>query len=146
MIAASSVPIATSGLPITTDGAVMPSLPPSRGRVPYVTTGPRFTPRTPPDADLGGYTSRAISTSAYRYQARFTLHVSAEKAAERIAPTTGALEPIDERSCTLRAGSDSLDELAIYVAGKGFGFEVHEPPELVEHVRVLAARLGKAVS
>ncbi|WP_245589711.1 WYL domain-containing protein [Amycolatopsis balhimycina] len=79
-----------------------------------------------------------------RYQARFTLHVSAETAAERIAPATGALEPIDERSCTLRTGSDSLDELAIYVAGKGFDFEVHEPPELVEHVRVLAARFGRA--
>jgi predicted DNA-binding transcriptional regulator YafY len=55
-------------------------------------TGPRFTPRTPPDPDISGYTSRAISTSAYRYQANFTLHVSAETAAQRIAPTTGALE------------------------------------------------------
>src|SRR5918994_746264 len=69
---------------------------------------------------------------------RFTLHVSAETAAERIAPTTGALEPIDEHSCTLRAGSNSLEELAIYVTTKGFDFQVHEPPELVEHVRTLA--------
>jgi predicted DNA-binding transcriptional regulator YafY len=107
-------------------------------------TGPRFTPRTPPDPDISGYTSRAISTSAYRYQARFTLHVSAETAAERIAPTTGALKAIDQHSCTLRAGSNSLDELAIYVAGKGFEFQVHEPPELVEHVRTLAARLAGA--
>ncbi|WP_231928567.1 WYL domain-containing protein [Micromonospora echinaurantiaca] len=75
---------------------------------------------------------------------RITLHVSAETAAERIAPTTGALEPIDEHSCTLRAGSNSLDELAIYVATKGFDFQVHEPPELVEHVRTLAARLTSA--
>ncbi|GHG50982.1 DNA-binding transcriptional regulator [Amycolatopsis bullii] len=112
---------------------------------PRTPTGPRFTPRTPPDPDLGGYTSRAISTSAYRYQGRFTLHVSAETAAERFSPTTAAIEPIDEHSCTLRAGSDSLDELAIYVAGTGFGFRVHEPPELVAHVRGLAARLGEAV-
>ncbi len=111
---------------------------------PRTPTGPRFTPRTPPDPDISGYTSRAISTSAYRYQARFTLHVSAETAAERIAPTTGALEPIDEHSCTLRAGSNSLDELAIYVTTKGFDFQVHEPPELVEHVRTLAARLASA--
>ena len=107
-------------------------------------TGPRFTPRTPPDPDISGYTSRAISTSASRYQARFTMHVSAETAAERIAPTTGALEPIDEASCTLRAGSNSLDELAIYVTTKGFDFQVHEPPELVEHVKTLAARLARA--
>jgi predicted DNA-binding transcriptional regulator YafY len=84
------------------------------------------------------------NTSAYRYQARFTLHASAATAAERIAPTTATLEPIDEHSCTLRAGSNSLDELAIYVAGKGFDFQVHEPPELVEHVKTLASRLARA--
>jgi predicted DNA-binding transcriptional regulator YafY len=93
---------------------------------------------------LSSYTSRAISTSAYRYQARFTLKVSAEAAAERISPTTGMLEPIDEHSCTLWAGSNSLDELAIYVTTKGFDFQVHEPPELVEHVGNLAARLASA--
>jgi len=111
---------------------------------PRTPTGPRFTPRTPPDPDLSGYTSRAVSTSAYRYQARFTLYVDAATAAERISPTTATLEPLDEHSCTLRAGSHSLDELAIYVAGKGFDFRVHEPPELVEHVRALAARLAGA--
>ncbi|MET8847861.1 WYL domain-containing protein [Amycolatopsis sp. NPDC004625] len=111
---------------------------------PRTPTGPRFTPRTPPP-DPAGYTSRAISTSPYRYQGRFTLHVGAAAAAERVAPTTGTLEPIDERSCTLRAGSDSLDELAVYVAGFGFAFTVHEPPELLEHVRGLAARLADSV-
>lgn len=111
---------------------------------PRAPTGPRFIPRTPPAPDLGGYTSQAITTSAYRYQGRFTLHVSAETAAERIAPTTGALEPIDEHHCTLLAGANSLDELAIYVTTKGFDFQVHEPPELVEHVRTLAARLANA--
>ncbi|WP_457965894.1 YafY family transcriptional regulator [Arthrobacter sp. D1-29] len=111
---------------------------------PRIPTGPRFTPRTPPAPDISGYTSRAVSTSAYRYQGRFTLHVSAETAGEQIAPTTGELEPIDEHHCTLRAGANSLDELAIYVTTKGFDFQVHEPPELVEHVRTLAARLAKA--
>ena len=37
-----------------------------------------------------------------------------------------------------------MDELAIYVTTKGFDFQVHEPPELVEHVRTLAARLAGA--
>ena len=111
---------------------------------PRTPTGPRFTPRTPPEPDLSGYTSRAISTSAYRYQARFTLHVDAGTAAERISPTTGALEPIDEHSCTLRTGSHSLDELAIYVTTMGFDFQVHEPAELVDHIRTLAARLAAA--
>jgi hypothetical protein len=57
-------------------------------------------------------------------------HVSADTAAERIVPTTGALEVIDQHSCCLRTGSISLDELAIYVPGKGFQFQVQEPGSL----------------
>jgi hypothetical protein len=34
--------------------------------------------------------------------------------------------------------------LAIYVTTKGFDFQVHEPPELVEHVKKLASRLAGA--
>jgi hypothetical protein len=71
--------------------------------------------------------------------------VPVEVAADRIAPTVGVLEAVDERSCTLHAGSNSLDELLLYVGLFGFPFEVHEPPELVAHVQELAARLAAAV-
>ena len=110
---------------------------------PRVPTGPRFAPRQLPD-DVPRFTSEGISTRAYRYRARFTLHVPLRVAADRIAPTVGVLEAIDEGSCTLRAGSNSLDELALYVGLFGFPFEVHEPPELVAHVAGLAARLAAA--
>ncbi|MEU5759602.1 YafY family protein [Nocardia sp. NPDC047648] len=112
--------------------------------LPRIPTGPPFTPREAPDADLTGYLSRGVTTAPYRYAARITLRVAAEVAAERIAPTVGAIEAVDTESCVLRTGSDSLDELAIYVAGFGFPFRVHEPPELVTHLRELAARLGAA--
>ncbi|MFF7939850.1 helix-turn-helix transcriptional regulator [Nocardia gamkensis] len=112
--------------------------------LPRIPTGPRFTPREAPDADLTGYLSRGVTTAPYRYAARITLRVAAEVAAERIAPTVGVIEAVDAESCVLRTGSDSLDELAIYVAGFGFPFRVHEPPELVAHLRELAARLGAA--
>jgi len=29
---------------------------------------------------------------------------------------------------------------------RGFDFQVHEPPELVEHIRTLAARLARAAA
>jgi predicted DNA-binding transcriptional regulator YafY len=112
--------------------------------LPRIPTGPRFTPREAPDADLTGYLSRGVTTAPYRYAARITLRVAADVAAERIAPTVGVIEAVDAECCVLRTGSDSLDELAIYVAGFGFPFQVHEPPELVAHLRELAARLGAA--
>ncbi|MFG2000749.1 WYL domain-containing protein [Spirillospora sp. NPDC048911] len=108
--------------------------------------GPRFVPRDPPDEDVAAYTSRAIASSPYRYQGVFTVHASAGAVAGRIPPTMGAVEPIDERTCTLRCGAHTLDELAVWVALTGLRFEVHEPPELVDRIAVLADRLADAAA
>ncbi|GAA2400519.1 WYL domain-containing protein [Actinomadura vinacea] len=108
--------------------------------------GPRFAPRDPPDTGLAGYTSHAISTAPYRYQGRFTVHAPAATVTERIAPTTGTIEPIDAQTCMLTCGSNSLDELALWVALIGTPFTAHEPPELVEHIRTLATRLAEATA
>ncbi|WP_107659400.1 helix-turn-helix transcriptional regulator [Nocardia suismassiliense] len=112
---------------------------------PRIPTGPRFTPRAAPDVDLSGYVSRGVSSAPYRYTASITLGVPAEVAADRIAPTVGVIEAADAETCLLRTGSNSLDELAIYVATFGFPFRVHEPPELVTHIRELSARLAESV-
>ncbi|MFE9657921.1 helix-turn-helix transcriptional regulator, partial [Micromonospora sp. NPDC006431] len=112
---------------------------------PRIPTGPRFTPRPAPDVNLAGYLTHGISTAPYRYQARITLHAPAETAAERIAPTVGVIEAVDPHTCLLHTGSNSLDELAIYVASFGFRFQIHEPPELIAHIRDLTTRLTDAV-
>ncbi|MGW6699087.1 helix-turn-helix transcriptional regulator [Nocardia sp. NPDC055049] len=113
---------------------------------PRIPTGPRFTPREAPEVDLGGWVSRGVSTSAYRYQARITLEVSAAVAADRIPPTVGVIEAIDEAHCLLRTGSNSLDEIAVYTGLFGFGFHVHEPPELIQHLRALADRVTASIT
>lgn len=107
-------------------------------------SGPRFTPRRPPDEDARRWASWEVAVGQYRYQARFTVRAPAHVVAARVTPTSGLVEPIDEDSCTLRAGSNSLDGLAVHIAVLGFEFTVHEPPELVERVRVLADRLHAA--
>ncbi|MFG2821271.1 helix-turn-helix transcriptional regulator [Kitasatospora sp. NPDC048365] len=107
-------------------------------------SGPRFTPRRPPDEDVRRWASWEVAVGQYRYQARFTVRAPAHVVAARVTPTSGLVEPIDEDSCTLRAGSNSLDGLAVHIAVLGFEFTVHEPPELVERVRVLADRLHAA--
>jgi predicted DNA-binding transcriptional regulator YafY len=110
---------------------------------PRTPAGPRFTPREPPN-DVATYTSRAVSTTVYRYHARCTMHAPAGVVADRIPPTAGVVEPIDEHTCRLDTGANSLDELALHIALIGVDFEVHDPPELVERVRALAARLDRA--
>ncbi|MFH8752034.1 helix-turn-helix transcriptional regulator [Streptomyces rimosus] len=104
--------------------------------------GPRFTPRQAPAPDLADYASRALSTAPYRHQARFTVHAPAAQVQERMPATAATVEPRDAQSCTVTASAHSLDELALWVGLLGVPFTVHEPPELVEHVRGLAARLA----
>ncbi len=110
---------------------------------PRIPTGPRFVPRDPP-ADAAAYVSQAVSSAPYRYQAKLLMHAPAEEEAGRSSPTPGPLEPIDDHTCVLHTGSNSLDELAIYVGVKGVDFDVIEPPELIEHLRMLADRFNRA--
>jgi predicted DNA-binding transcriptional regulator YafY len=106
--------------------------------------GARFTPRPLPAGDVAAYVSQAISSAPYRYQARILIHAPAAAVARRSSPAAGRLEAVDEHSCVLHTGSNSLDELALYVAVKGFDFEVLGPPELVPVLRELSGRLARA--
>ncbi|TDB76166.1 YafY family protein [Micromonospora sp. KC723] len=112
---------------------------------PRVPAGPRFTPREAPDVDLAAYLFRGVSAAVYRYQARVTLHVSAETAAEQVLPTVGLIEAVDSRTCLLHTGSNSLDELAVHLGLFDLPFTVNEPPELIARIRDLAARLTDGV-
>jgi len=106
--------------------------------------GARFTPRQPPEGDVAGYVSSAISAAPYRYQARVLIHAPLAAVAERSSPAAGRLEAVDHGTCILHTGSNSLTELALYVAVKGFGFRVLDPPELIPVLHVLAERLAAA--
>lgn len=107
-------------------------------------TGARFTPRSLPAGDAGEFLERSITGAPNRFEARITLHAAAEEIATRMPSTRGSVSPIDGRTCEFRAGEDDLRWLALRVAMLDVDFEVHEPPELVEHLRALALRLGRA--
>jgi predicted DNA-binding transcriptional regulator YafY len=107
-------------------------------------TGTRFAPRTLPAKDAAVYVERSISAAPSRYEARVTLRAPAEEARRTIPSHWGAIEPIDERTSEYRTGDDDVRWLALRIAMLGVDFEVHEPPELREEVRALAARLGRA--
>ncbi len=108
------------------------------------TTGVRFAGRTLPAANAAEYVSRSISTAPHRYEARVTVHAAAETIRERFYSRWGRVEPIDDDTCEYRTGDDDLEWLAQRVAMLGVDFEIHEPPELIEHVAVLAGRLTRA--
>jgi predicted DNA-binding transcriptional regulator YafY len=111
---------------------------------PKIASGLRFTPRQPPDGDFAVYVSKSVSYAPDKHQAKVVFHASLEAVSERIPPAAGTLEAIDDQTCVLHTGSSSLDSLSVYLALIGFEFEVREPPELVERVRLLAERFTRA--
>ena len=106
----------------------------------------RFQPRDPPAKDLAAYVARRVRSVRDRYQAKVLLHVPFEEIEGRVPHWMGSLEPVDGRSCMLHTGADWLGGLAVYVAEIGVDFEVIDPPEFAERVRLLADRFGRAAA
>ena len=107
-------------------------------------TGVRFVLRRLPAEDAAAYVRQSISAAPNRFEARVTLHASAAEITDRVPPHWGAIAPIDAHTCEFRTGDDDLSWVAVRIAMLGVDFAVHEPPELVEHLRTLATRLRRA--
>jgi hypothetical protein len=56
----------------------------------------------------------------------------------------GTVEPLDEHTCLLHTGADSVETIAVHRSLLHQDFEVSEPPELVEYARRLCARYARA--
>lgn len=109
-----------------------------------VTTGARFVSRDVPEGDVAAYVSRSVASRPYTYRARVLFHAPLHRVRERVPPLAGYLREVGKDRCRLESGADSLDMLALHLALVGEDFEIEGPPELVDHVRALAARLRRS--
>ena len=108
--------------------------------------GPRFVPRDLTDAEVEALVSRDIPVVGRRFQARVVLHVPAAAVADRIGPWIGTITAVDDSSCLLDTGADSLELMAAYLSMIDVDFTVTEPPDLVDRLAALAVRYARAVS
>ncbi|SDL23428.1 helix-turn-helix transcriptional regulator [Nonomuraea jiangxiensis] len=113
---------------------------------PRVPTGPRFPPRDPPEGGAAAYVAQGVSAAAWRYRSRIVVHAPAEVVTERINPAVGVVEAVNDDTCVLNTGADSLHTIAVHIGLLDLDFEIIEPPELIDHVRDLAARYARSVS
>ncbi len=109
-----------------------------------VATGGRVPPREPPSADLGTYVVEALYDLIPTYRALVTVEAPLASVASRLGGAPGELEELDAGRCRLHSHADTLDWLAFRLLGLGCAFTVHEPPELITHLRTLAARANTA--
>jgi predicted DNA-binding transcriptional regulator YafY len=107
--------------------------------------GPRFAPRRLPAPDAAAFVRERIRAGS-GYEARVTVHASADELAARLPYVAGALEPIDAHRCEYRTSDYDLEWLALRIAMLGVDVEVHHPPELVAQLKALAERLQRATA
>jgi predicted DNA-binding transcriptional regulator YafY len=106
--------------------------------------GRRFAPQTFP-GDLTEFVVREVARAGWAVHARIVVHAPADDVLARINPAVGTVEPVDETTCVLVTGADSLETVAVWTGMLGMDFTVTGPPELVAHVRALGRRYARAV-
>ncbi|MPY64608.1 helix-turn-helix transcriptional regulator [Streptomyces spongiae] len=108
-------------------------------------TGARFAPRELPTGSAAEYLRQSMYRRQEAYEFDVTFAAPAEFVAARLPRWMGSPEAVDELSCRLRATSEGpMEWLAVRLALLDCEFTVHEPTELVEHVRELGTRLTRA--
>jgi predicted DNA-binding transcriptional regulator YafY len=108
--------------------------------------GLRFTVRKLPARDAAAYVQQSIAAAPNRFEAHLTLHSAAEHLMSRVPYHLGTITPIDANTCEYRTGDDDLRWLALRIVMLGVDFELHEPPELAEHLEGVAERLRRGAS
>ncbi len=111
-----------------------------------LTTQRHFAWRQLPEEGMATYVSRGLAVAPYRFRARIIVHAPAETVRETMSPAWGVVEPIDAHRSRLETGASSLGVLAAWLACLLVDFEVEEPPELVDHLSLVANRLERAAS
>ncbi|MGY1650196.1 helix-turn-helix transcriptional regulator [Geodermatophilus sp. SYSU D01119] len=108
-------------------------------------TGRRFDPQPPPEGGYTDFVLREVASTGWDVHARITVHAPAGEVLARINAAVGVVESVDEETCVLVTGADSLETVAVYVGMLGLDFTVTSPPALVDHVAGLADRYARAV-
>lgn len=109
-------------------------------------TGPRFTPREPPDHELVTHLANHVDQPVWRHTATVTMHAPAERLRDQIMPAEGRIEPLDEHSCALHIGAESPKTIALILGRLGVDFTITTPPELRQEVSELARRYTRALA
>ena len=109
-------------------------------------TGVRFSERPLPEGDAAAFVAAAIQAPFAKHQAVIHLQAAAEVVADRLPPSAGVVEALDDHTCVLRTTTDSVEWLAMLVGTLSVDFTVVEPPELRECVQAIGERFARATA
>ncbi len=102
----------------------------------------RFTPRPLPSASAAAYLAASITEAPYRYRGTATVQAPAATVTAWLpAPLPGKVEPLDDRSCTVRLGADRIDQIAMDLVTLDAEYTLEAPREVREAIAAVAKRL-----
>jgi predicted DNA-binding transcriptional regulator YafY len=107
--------------------------------------GRRFTPVELPGGDYPAFVLRAAASAGWHVHARITVQAPAADVLARINPAVGVVEAVDDHTCVLATGADSVETIAVYIGMLGLDFTVTDPPELIEQLRIVSERYARAI-
>ncbi|MFC5182972.1 helix-turn-helix transcriptional regulator [Actinomadura harenae] len=107
-------------------------------------TGQRHAGRDVPGGDAAAYVLDKLYSIVPTHEVDATLHLPAADAVRVLRVAPDEITPVDASTCRLRGRADTVPWLASRLLMLGCRFEVHSPPELVVHLRELAARAAAA--
>lgn len=90
--------------------------------------------------DYAAFVLRDVAFSGWRFHCRIAVDAPAAEVLARINPTVGVVETVDDTHSVLVTGGDSVEVVAVWIGMLGLDFHVTEPPELVDHLRLLGSR------
>ena len=105
----------------------------------------RFRPRELPATDAVEFVRAGVTGQHAPHHVEAVVHAPADQV-RRTVGRWGTVEALDDDRCLLRMTSDLLDWPAMTLGSLGAEFEVLSPPELVDHLRALAARFTRATT
>ena len=108
--------------------------------------GRRFAPTTLPAPDYTSFVLRDVSSAGWKVHVRITVAAPAAEVLARINPTVGVVESIDDSTCVLVTGGESLEIIAVYIGMLGLDFRVTGPPAFVAHLRRVGERYLHAIA
>lgn len=110
-----------------------------------VPTGPRFTPREPPEGGAAEFVSQGVAAALTSLEARVRMHAPADRIAPMMRRHTGTVTPEGPGTCILSCRGDSVRAIAWWLGSFNTDFTVLDPPELLRECRLLGERyLGRA--
>jgi predicted DNA-binding transcriptional regulator YafY len=108
-------------------------------------TGRRYKARPMPEDDYMEFVLRDVASTGWKVHARITVFASAGEVLSRIHAAVGIVEPVDDETCVLITGAESLEVVAVYIGMLGLDFQVSAPPALVEHLAIIGQRYLRAI-